>query len=272
MSQNSSETNTEKIKKTAVHFTFHKWWMVFILPAWIAISFYIAQKFAQLLLDFLLFVNIALDSLNSTVVETIMTMIVYIVTIMLVIGLPYVTKKYQTSWSEIGINRYPLWKDILITPAGLIIYYLFSAILLFLMTKLWPGFNIEQVQKLGFNNLVLPYQYILAFISLVVIAPIAEEILFRGYLFGKLKKIIPIWLAIIITSLVFGVFHLVNSGNSGVLGWNLAIDTFALSVILCLLRVFTDSLWASILLHMVKNGTAYYIVFISPLLLVTLGK
>jgi hypothetical protein len=103
----------------------------------------------------------------------------------------------------------------------------------------------------------------------VIIAPIAEEVLFRGYLLGKLKKSVPIWLAILITSLLFGAFHLVNSGNYS---WNLAIDTFALSIVLCSLRVLTGSIWASILLHMVKNGIAFYLFFISPLLLVTLGK
>ena len=93
----------------------------------------------------------------------------------------------------------------------------------------------------------------LAFITLVVIAPVAEEVLFRGYLYGKLKKYVPVWAAILITSALFGLIH----GT-----WNVAVDTFALSIILCLLRESTGGIWASILLHMIKNGIAFYFLFI----------
>jgi len=96
----------------------------------------------------------------------------------------------------------------------------------------------------------------------VIVAPVAEEIIFRGYLYGKLKKFVPIWVAIVVTSLIFGAIH-------G--AWNLAIDTFALSLILCLMREFTGNIWSSILLHMVKNGIAFYILFINSSLLTTLG-
>ena len=102
----------------------------------------------------------------------------------------------------------------------------------------------------------------MAFLTLVVIAPVAEETIFRGYLLGKLRKFVPVWLAILATSVLFGAVH-------G--AWNLAIDTFALSVVMSLLRQNTGSLWASILLHMTKNGIAFYILFINPAILHTLG-
>jgi membrane protease YdiL (CAAX protease family) len=129
--------------------------------------------------------------------------------------------------------------------------------------SLFTVIQINQAQDVGFSHLSKNYQYILAFITLVVIAPIAEETLFRGYLFGKLKKFVPVWVAIVATSLLFGAIH----GQ-----WDLAIDTFSLSVILCLLRQFTGNIWAPILLHMTKNGIAYYFLFINPLILATLVK
>jgi len=90
-----------------------------------------------------------------------------------------------------------------------------------------------------------------------VIAPFAEEVLFRGYLYGKIKHYAPVWLAIILSSVLFGVAH-------G--AWNVGVDTFALGIILCLLREITGSLWASIFVHMAKNGLAYYLLFINPVL------
>ena len=118
-------------------------------------------------------------------------------------------------------------------------------------------------EDVGFRQLNQRYEYILAFTTLIIIAPIAEEILFRGYLYGKLKKFVPIWVAILVTSALFGSIH-------G--AWNLAIDTFALSIVLCLLRESTGNIWASILLHMAKNGIAFYILFINPTLFTTLGR
>ncbi len=249
--------------------SYRHWWMVFVFPACITISFFTAQIFVQLLVWLMVQANVPLRLANATILQTILTAVVYVLTILLVIGLSYVLTKIQTTRSEIGLTRYPLWKDILITPAGLVVYLLLSAILLYILSRLWPGFNVDQKQDVGFSDIIMQYQYILAFVSLVIVAPIAEEVLFRGYLFGKLKRSVPVWLAILVTSLVFGIFHLANSGT---LAWNLAIDTFALSIILCLLRVVTGNIWSSILLHMVKNGIAFYLYFISPLLLVTLGK
>jgi membrane protease YdiL (CAAX protease family) len=267
MSQNYSKSDVKQSDDPVT--SYGRWWVVFIFPAWVTVSFFAAQIFVEILVWLMMLVNIPLKSVNSTVLETILTVLIYLLTILFVIGLPYVVKKVQTTRSEIGVTRYPLWKDILITPAGLIIYLLLSAILLFSLTRIWPGFNVNQKQDVGFSNVIQQYQFILAFLSLVIVAPIAEELLFRGYLFGKLKKTIPVWLAILVTSLVFGAFHLFNSGA---LAWDLAIDTFALSIILCLLRVVTGSIWSSILLHMVKNGIAFYILFISPTLLTTLVR
>jgi membrane protease YdiL (CAAX protease family) len=164
---------------------------------------------------------------------------------------------------EIGLDRLPTWTEIFITPAGFVIYFILSAVLMLVFSTMIPIIDLTQVQDVGFDQLNHRYEYLLAFSTLVILAPIAEEILFRGYLFGKLKKNVPIWLAIITTSIVFGMFH-------G--AWNIGIDTFALSIVLCLLRQATGSLWPSILLHMLKNSIAFYILFINPVLSTMLLK
>jgi len=48
--------------------------------------------------------------------------------------------------------------------------------------------------------------------------------------------------------------------------WNVGVDVFALSIVLCSLRIMTKTIWAPILVHMIKNGIAFFILFISPLL------
>lgn len=241
-----------------------KWSMIIGLTALVFMAFFtaeIAVYYGALLLKNLGF---SFSSINESVLNTISSVLIYILAIAITIGLPWSIKKHKTTREELGFLRLPSWMDILITPAGLIVYVIFSAIASLIFFKIFPGINITQTQNVGFSDMSQNYQYILAFITLVIVAPVAEETLFRGYLFGKLKKYhIPVWIAMIVTSALFGAIH----GQ-----WNLAIDTFALSMVMCLLRQITGNLWAPILLHMAKNGIAYYILFINPLFLTTLGK
>lgn len=242
---------------------YSKWWLLFILPAWVFVSFSIAQLLVMGLVWLLTVLHISVASLNQTVLNTSFAALLYVITLALVIGAPWLIKKHRTSRADIGLTGLPTWTDILITPAGMVVYFILSSLLILLATQVLPWFDIDQVQNTGFNQLNERYEYILAFTTLVVVAPVAEEILFRGYLYGKLKKFVPIWAAILATSVLFGFIH-----NA----WNLAIDTFTLSVILCLLRESTGSIWSPMLLHMTKNSIAFYILFINPSLFTTLGR
>jgi membrane protease YdiL (CAAX protease family) len=232
------------------------------LPAWVLISFYLAQALLAGLIYLLKLLSINIGSLNQTILNASLAALLYLFTIILVIFIPKL-KKHSTSLNDVGLSRLPSWTDIFITSAGLIVYLILSALLILLATHVLPWFNVNQVQDTGFNQLSQYYEIVLAFVTLVIIAPIAEEILFRGYLYGKLRKFVPIWVAVFATSLLFGFVH----GS-----WNLAFDTFALSVVSCLLRESTGNIWSSILLHMTKNGIAFFILFINPLLLTTLGR
>lgn len=235
---------------------------VVIIIGWVTAAFFAAQLIVELLLKLLLAVGVSLSSLNETILVTTVSGLIYILAIVLVIGLPWLFKKYKTSRADVGLEHLPTWMDIIISPAGYVIYMLVSILLMSLATAFFPSFNVAEPQNVGFGNLNFQYEYILAFITLVIIAPVAEEVLFRGYLFGKLRKLMPLWVAVLITSLFFGVIH-------G--AWNVALDTFALSVVLCTLRVTTGGLWAPILLHMIKNSIAFYVLFINPSLISTLG-
>jgi membrane protease YdiL (CAAX protease family) len=102
----------------------------------------------------------------------------------------------------------------------------------------------------------------MAFIALVILPPVAEELLFRGYLFGHLRTTMGFWTTSLVVSAAFGFIH----GQ-----WNVGIDTFILSLFLCYLRETTGSLWASMLLHGIKNGVAYFFLFIAPMIGINLA-
>lgn len=259
MSRNSSskqETIDKPTKKRGA------WWMAIILPAWVLASFVLAQLLVAGVLLALKNLNVSVGSVNENLLSSIIAASIYVITFALIIVVPRYTRRSKVTPKDIGLDRLPKWTDILLTPVGLIVYLIASALLMLLATAVLPWFDSNEVQNTGFAGLSQRYEYILAFITLVVLAPVAEEVVFRGYLLGKLRTYVPVWVAILITSVLFGFIH-------G--AWNLAIDTFALSVVLCLLRISTGSIWAPILLHMTKNAIAFYILFINPLLFNTLG-
>jgi membrane protease YdiL (CAAX protease family) len=97
-----------------------------------------------------------------------------------------------------------------------------------------------------------------ASIFVCVIAPIAEEFFFRGFLFGALRQIrIPIagrdlgtWLAALITGILFGLAHL---GSASI---QYLIPLGFLGFVLCLVRWRTCSLYPCMALHGANNALA----------------
>lgn len=230
--------------------------MAVLLPIWVAGGFFLAQIVAGVVLDGLKALGVSFSGLNSSMFQTIVSAVVYLFTLAIVIGLPWLIRKSRTTKAEIGFTQHMAWLDIALALGGFFIYLALSSILTNLATHL-PFYNADQAQDTGFVHLSQGYEYLLAFLTLVVIAPVCEEILFRGYLLGKLRKYVPVWVAILVTSALFGAIHL---------QLNVGVDVFALSIILCLLRVGTGRLWPSIVLHMIKNGLAFYFLFINPIL------
>lgn len=222
----------------------------------------LAQALALAIVSALQALGVSFESVNPAVFNATAAGVVYTLAITLVIGVPWWVKRRSTKLDELGMQRPPSWMDLVWAPTGLFVYLISTTIVMALATRFLTFVDFSQAQDTGFSQVTAGPELILAFISLVVIAPVAEEVLFRGYLLGKLRKYAPLWVAILITSALFAFVHF---------QWNVAIDVFVLSIVLCLLRVVSKSLWPSILLHMMKNGVAFYFLFINPSLLSTLG-
>jgi membrane protease YdiL (CAAX protease family) len=169
-------------------------------------------------------------------------------------------KHYKISLSVIGVKRFKV-EDILYAFAGFAVYFVSYAILLQIVTKLVPSLNVSQQQQIGFQNANGVGQLVLTAISLVILPPIAEEILMRGFLYTSLKKSLPKVVAALVTSVIFASAHL-EFGQGAPLLWVAALDTFVLSLVLVYLRERTDRLWASMGVHGLKNTVAFISLFI----------
>jgi len=236
--------------------------MAIILPAWVLVAFLFTQLVVSGVLSGLSAAGVSFAGINGAVLNSTIGALIYLLSIGVVIGAPWLVIKSRTTAREVGLHRLPSWFDIGITPLAFLGYLLFSALLLAFAQQFLTFIDFNQPQVTGFDQISLQYEYILAFITLVIVAPVAEEVLFRGYLLGKLRKYTATWLAVLITSLLFALVHF---------AWNVGIDVFALSVVLCLVTIWSKSLWPAILLHMLKNFVAFYFLFINPTILTTLG-
>lgn len=163
---------------------------------------------------------------------------------------------FATNREELGMQHAPTFTDIGLAPIGYVVYLALSAGLTSLMS-LFSWFDASQAQDVGFNHYLVGGDRIIAMIALVFIAPIAEEIIMRGWLYGKLRTRLKAPLAIILVSVLFGLLH----GQ-----WNVAVATFALSSVLCVLREITGTIWSGMLLHMLSNGVAFYILYVANML------
>jgi membrane protease YdiL (CAAX protease family) len=178
----------------------------------------------------------------------------------IVIGTLYkFLKLYGVSWKAIGFRK-PQWMDLGMGLAIAPLYYMSYFATVLAVGWLAPSLNIDQSQQLGFNP-VGHGQMIVTFISLVILPPLVEETLMRGYLYTSLKKGLPQIYAALTTSVIFASAHL-QLGSGAPLLWVAAIDTFVLSLFLIWLREKTGSLWASMTLHALKNSVAFISLFI----------
>lgn len=159
-------------------------------------------------------------------------------------------------WRNVGFRRGPKWLDLGFAGAGYVVYFVLSLVAVAVAGYL-TNINLEQQQEHGFDVLLSNADKIMAFISLVVLPPLVEEIVFRGFVFtGLRKKLTFVW-ATLITSVLFAAPHLLAS-SVGLL-WVAGLDTLVLSFVLCYLRERTGALWAPIAVHAFKNGLAFVI-------------
>lgn len=161
-----------------------------------------------------------------------------------------VIRRYGLAWPSIGLERFKLpyaWLAIVAFP----IYLLAAVIIANVVAYVYPV-NLQQIQDIGFHAIRGP-EIALVFIALVIITPLTEEIIFRGFLFRAYRQDFGFWIGTLLVSLIFAVAH-------GQL--NVGLDVFALSILLCYVREKTGSLWPAIMLHALKNLVAFVILFI----------
>ncbi len=192
---------------------------------------------------------------SSAVAQFIYVLITEVIVMAAIVGLLKFTRK---TWRMIGLKK-PRWQDIQYVIMGLFAYYIAYIIVILLVKQIAP-LDFEQKQEIGFDTSTTGIGIVCAFMALVVLPPIVEEILFRGFLYTRFKEVLPKYAAAFTVSVLFGAAHL-QFGSGNALLWVAAIDTFVLSLMLVYLREKTGKIWAGVGVHALKNFVAFLILF-----------
>ena len=103
---------------------------------------------------------------------------------------------------------------------------------------------------------VTPIGIVFAGIAIVVVAPVAEEIFFRGYVLEQLRKFTRSGMALLIQSLLFGLFHLYTRGLFTSIALFDSVYAFLFGMIVGAWRIRFRSLLPLVLAHVLLNSVA----------------
>ena len=153
-------------------------------------------------------------------------------------------KKRNIPLSELGsleIQRKPLFYSLFLLAAFLLLEELYFYLLDIEMTESFIEF--------------MPAEPIFSFISVVVVAPIIEEFLFRGFLYSQLRRsFLREWGAISVSSLVWTAIHF--QYELGILFF-----LFLFGLFLGYFRIKYNSLLIPIALHAANNILGFLMTF-----------
>ena len=230
------------------------WVWAVALMIWIFVVFYAAEIIVALIMHLVIerFQWIAID-MDTSAVQMVFMALSYMLAFAIMIIVPKKFLNMKVTRDSLGLRGLPTWTDILLSPVGCILSLVVSLAVMYVIRAYIPGIDWSEAQDVGFNNVISGIDKIITFVALVILAPIAEELIFRGFLYGKLRTRLSAVPAIILVSILFGFVH----GQ-----WNVGIIAAIMSIFMCLAREITGTIYAGILIHMIRNGLAFYLLYI----------
>lgn len=127
-----------------------------------------------------------------------------------------------------------LWGFVLVLITGIVIEPVLN---------LFPESFLDLLNQMGANGGW-------SVLMLAILAPVMEEVLFRGILLESVREKYSSGRAIVVSALMFGVIHVIPQQ---------VVNAFVIGLILGFIYVRTDSLWPVIIIHALNNAMAYVI-------------
>ncbi len=152
--------------------------------------------------------------------------------------------RYRVGWNRLGLQGFPVAAGCALSVAFFVASYFVRLVYAGIAYALGFRFGVQQVlTRLDTTGV----GFLLTLVVGAVIAPIAEEVFFRGFVYAGLRARLGVAAAVLVASLFFTILHL---------SVEFFIPLFALGIFLTLLYEMTGSLFPGILLHATNNAIA----------------
>jgi len=159
--------------------------------------------------------------------------------------------KYRLPWASVGFKSFDLSRGLGLGCLFFLVAFAFnfawSIILALLHLRAQP--DILPLFGGGIAGLLL------ALLVGALVAPIAEEAFFRGYLFAGLCQHVGFRRAIVLSAMLFALVHILPTS------WP---PIFLLGVLFALLYEQTGSIWPAVIVHGAINAIAFLVLYFMP--------
>jgi membrane protease YdiL (CAAX protease family) len=154
-------------------------------------------------------------------------------------------RRYQSPWAALGIRPVPLGWLILapLLVAGMLAVD--GAIASAISSFQGQEFVNPQVNDMTQGQQLSTLHLVLLLLGVAVVAPIVEELFFRGMLYPLLWRRLPGWLAIVVNAAIFAALHFIPI---------LLPVLFVMGLLLTFVRARTNSVIPGILIHALNNA------------------
>ena len=188
-----------------------------------------------------------------------MTALALILNVIFVGGSAYVLgiRRGKISWAQLGITP-PRWQPryfLLATFVAIGMMPLRGAV--GLAVEVFLQGNLDSLQARA--DLLMPADasgwagFMVTLIGAGILVPISEELYFRGLLHTWFRQRMPMWGAVLTSSMIFGFAHFDSLG--------VLVSSFIMGVVMAWLFEKTRSLWLTIAIHMVTNSVAVVLLY-----------
>lgn len=164
--------------------------------------------------------------------------------------------RYKLGWSELGFRPFDrnFWW---LPPVAAVGAWIAVIAYIAILTAFGAEAKQEEVEELFDSRAVLP----LAGVAIVLAAPLAEEIFFRGFIFPGLLRPFGLVGAMVISGFLFGLFHVTGPESLG-----LVLPFGLVGMLFAWLYYRTGSLWASIATHLLFNLVSFFLLALASLM------
>jgi len=160
--------------------------------------------------------------------------------------------KYRSGWRSLGFRGLSWLRGVALCGLALAVVLIVEALWETIRQRLgWPG----QPEVLPFFG-GGPQGLLLALFLGAVVAPIAEEVYFRGFIYAGLRERLGLGWAVVLSAALFALAHLVPS---------VVVPIFVMGLVFALLYEWTGSLWPCVALHTAVNALAFLAAYVAEL-------